>query len=157
MQASLQQLHFYKKKERENIRIENASDSFQLVGLAMTLLVAIILGAATGFFISMKKLFETIPDNQLFNDELFWVIAEDDSAGFYQPEVRIHVQVKAKYELLQPGAKRGSIPRRRSRARSTSKDLTHDLAIKTVADRVAVSVQGNQLRVPGEEGSEYLP
>ena len=119
----------------------------------MTLLVAIILGAATGFFISMKKLFETIPDNQLFNDELFWVIAEDDSAGFYQPEVRI--QVKAKYELLQPGAKRGSIPRRRSRARSTSKDLTHDLAIKTVADRV--SVQGNQLRVPGEEGSEYLP
>ena len=65
------------------------------------------------------------------------------------------MQVKAKYELLQPGAKRGSIPRRRSRARSTSKDLTHDLAIKTVADRV--SVQGNQLRVPGEEGSEYLP
>ena len=58
--------------------------------------------------------------------------------------------------LLQAG-KRGSIPRRRSRARSTSKDLTHDVAIKTVVDRVAVNVQGNQLRVPGEEGSEYLP
>ena len=38
-----------------------------------------------------------------------------------------------------------------------SKDLTHDVAIKTVADRLAVNVQGNQLRVPGEEGSEYLP
>ena len=59
--------------------------------------------------------------------------------------------------LLQPGTKRGSIPRRRSRARSMSKDLTHDVAIKTVADRLAVNVQGNQLRVPGEEGSEYLP
>ena len=80
---------FLPKKKREHTKIENASDSFQLVGLAMTLLVAIILGAATGFFISMKKLFETIPDNQLFNDELFWVIAEDDSAGFYQPEVRM--------------------------------------------------------------------
>ena len=53
----------------------------------MTLLVSIILGAATGFFINMKKLFETIPDDQLFNDELFWVIADDDNAGFYQPEV----------------------------------------------------------------------
>ena len=41
-----------------------------------------------------------------------------------------------------------------------SKDLTHDVAIKTIADRLAVNVQGNQLRVPGEEGSEhseYLP
>ena len=54
----------------------------------MTLLASIILGAATGLFISMKKLFETIPDDQLFNDELFWVIADDDNAGFYQPEVK---------------------------------------------------------------------
>ena len=61
---------------------------FQLVGLGMTLLASIILGAATGLFISMKKLFETIPDDQLFNDELFWVIADDDNAGFYQPEVK---------------------------------------------------------------------
>ena len=59
----------------------------QLVGLGVTLLAAIILGAATGLFISMKKLFETIPDDQLFNDELFWVIADDDNAGFDQPEV----------------------------------------------------------------------
>ena len=57
------------------------------MGLAVTLLVAIVLGAATGLFISMKKLFETIPDDQLFNDELFWAIADDDNAGFYQPEV----------------------------------------------------------------------
>ena len=136
----------------------------------MTLLVSIILGAATGFFINMKKLFETIPDDQLFNDELFWVIADDDNAGFYQPEVITNSRMNRRkmpkwhasnvhHYLLQPGAKRGSIPRRRSRARSTSKDLTHDVAIKTVADRMAVNVPGNQLRVPGpgEEGSEYLP
>ena len=42
----------------------------QLLGLAITLLVSIILGAATGLFISMKKLFETIPDDQLFDDEV---------------------------------------------------------------------------------------
>ena len=59
----------------------------QLVGLGVTLLAAVILGAATGLFISTKKLFETIPDDQLFNDELFWVIADDDNAGFDQPEV----------------------------------------------------------------------
>ena len=57
------------------------------MGLAITLVVSIVLGAATGVFISMKKLFETIPDDQLFNDELFWVISDDDNAGFYQPEV----------------------------------------------------------------------
>ena len=43
---------------------------FQLLGLGITLLVSIILGAATGLFISMKKLFETIPDDQLFDDEV---------------------------------------------------------------------------------------
>ena len=42
----------------------------QLLGLGITLLVSIILGAATGLFISMKKLFETIPDDQLFDDEV---------------------------------------------------------------------------------------
>ena len=42
----------------------------QLLGLGLTLLVSIILGAATGLFISMKKLFETIPDDQLFDDEV---------------------------------------------------------------------------------------
>ena len=40
------------------------------MGLAITLVVSIVLGAATGVFISMKKLFETIPDDQLFNDEV---------------------------------------------------------------------------------------
>ena len=42
----------------------------QLLGLGITLLVSIILGSATGLFISMKKLFETIPDDQLFDDEV---------------------------------------------------------------------------------------
>ena len=66
------------------------------MGLAVTLLVAIVLGAATGLFISMKKLFETIPDDQLFNDELFWAIADDDNAGFYQPEV---IEIQSKYPM----------------------------------------------------------
>ena len=85
-------------------------------------------------------------------------MADDDNAGFYQPEVfKHHLLSPLNHQPMRQAGKRGSIPRRRSRARSTSKDLTHDVAIKTVADRVAVNVQGNQLRVPGEEGSEYLP
>ena len=63
------------------------------------------------------------------------------------------------HQLVCQGGKRGSISRRRSRARSSSKDLTYDASIKAVAEKVAVNPEGNQLKVPGEreEGSEYLP
>ena len=63
------------------------------------------------------------------------------------------------YQLMCQGGKRGSISRRRSRARSSSKDLTYDASVKSVAEKVAVNPEGNQLNVPGEgeKGSEYLP
>ena len=63
------------------------------------------------------------------------------------------------HQLMRQGGKRSSISRRRSRARSSSKDLTYDASIKAVAEKVTVNPEGNQLKVPGEgeEGSEYLP
>lgn len=84
---ALMQVSQHHRQQRRKSRKKTESYIFQLVGLGVTLLVAVILGAATGLFISTKKLFETIPDDQLFNDELFWVIADDDNAGFDQPEV----------------------------------------------------------------------
>ena len=63
------------------------------------------------------------------------------------------------HQLMCQGGKRGSISRRRSRARSSSKDLTYDASIKAVAEKVAVKPDGNQVNVPGEgeKGSGYLP
>ena len=63
------------------------------------------------------------------------------------------------HQLMCQGGKRGSISRRRSRARSSSKDLTYDASIKAVTEKVAVNPEGNQLKVPGEreEGSDCLP
>jgi len=81
--------HLLKKVQLENPEIEageGRSLSFQalvqLIGLAVTFGLAITTGAVTGLLISFKKLFEPIPDDQLFDDELFWEIADDDNAGF---------------------------------------------------------------------------
>jgi uncharacterized protein YneF (UPF0154 family) len=107
----------------------------QLIGLGITMFVSIVLGALTGLFISNKKIFDPIPDDQLFDDEVFWELADDDSAGFQQPDTT---------------GKRASISRRRSRARSTSKDLTHDVAIKSI------SVSGGRGTVHRQEDNFVL-
>lgn len=88
------------------------------MSLGLTFFLAIVLGAATGLLITFEKIFESVPDDQMFDDELFWHMAEDDSAGFHQH---------------QETSKRGSVSRRRSRGRSSSKDLSNDSAIRSMA------------------------
>ena len=82
----------------------------------MTLLVSIILGAVTGLLISMKQLFDPIPDDQLFDDEVFWAVADGDSAG---------------YQQLAKDSRRGS--RRRSRTHRGSNAQEHEGAIKAIS------------------------
>lgn len=96
----------------------------------MTLLVAIILGAVTGLLISMKQLFDPIPDDQLFDDEVFWAVADGDSAGYQQ--------------LPADNSRRGS--RRRSRAHRGSNAQDHEVAIK------AISVSWSGATVPWSPG-----
>ena len=111
--------HLLKKVQLENPEItagEGRSLSFQalvqLIALAVTFAMAIAVGAVTGLLISFKKLFEPVPDDQLFDDELFWNIADDDNAGFDYSN------------------KPSKTPtRRRSRARSISQhDNSEDIA-----------------------------
>ena len=62
-------------------------------------MVSLVLGWIVGTIMSVKKLCDNIDHDQLFDDELFWEIADDDNAG-----VDLNKDVK----------------RRKSRARSTS-------------------------------------
>ena len=75
--------------------------------------MSIGVGVITGLLISFKKLFEPVPDDQLFDDEIFWNIADDDNAGY-----------------ADMGAKSSKTPtRRRSRARSiTQSDNSAEIA-----------------------------
>ena len=54
----------------------------QLTALAVTLLIAILTGGITGLFISFNHLFGVIPNDKLFDDEMFFEVAEDDDAGY---------------------------------------------------------------------------
>ena len=109
--------HLLKKAQQENSNIvagEGRSLSFQalvqLIGLAVTFALSIVSGGVAGLLISFKKLFENVPDDQLFDDELFWNIADDDNAGFVEKTSRTPI-------------------RRRSRARSLSKhDQSEEVA-----------------------------
>ena len=125
------------------------------MSLGLTFFLAIVLGAATGLLITFEKIFESVPDDQMFDDELFWHMAEDDSAGFHQH---------------QETSKRGSVSRRRSRGRSSSKDLSNDSAIRSMAVsqesgagtgvmpyfQEKLHGEGHSLQVP-KEGPHYLP
>ena len=95
----------------------------------MTLVVALVLGWIVGTIMSVKKLCDNIDYDQLFDDELFWEIADDDNAGY-----DVNKDVK----------------RRKSRARSTS------LAkIGSAGEKDGLDVDNNnlQLQIP----ASYLP
>ncbi|XP_023323296.1 ammonium transporter Rh type A [Eurytemora carolleeae] len=54
----------------------------QLLTLGATLLIAIVSGLVVGIFISIQKLFDTIPDEELFDDDLFWNMPDHDDVGY---------------------------------------------------------------------------
>merc|ERR1712198_99721 len=54
----------------------------QLLGLGITLAVSIVTGLVTGTIMSVNTLCDVINDDQLFDDELFWEVAEDDNPGY---------------------------------------------------------------------------
>jgi len=74
----------------------------QLLALVITLVAAIITGLVTGLLVSFSKLFEPLAHDQLFDDQPFWNMAENDDVGW--PAVGL--------EAMQ---------RRKSRSRSISK------------------------------------
>ena len=98
-------------------------------GLGMTLVVAIVLGWIVGTIMSVKKLCDNIDNDQLFDDELFWEIADDDNAG---------------YDVTK------DTRRRKSRARSTSLSKIGSAGEK---DEIDVDQNNLQLQIP----SSYLP
>ena len=57
----------------------------QLIALATTLVVAIVSGLLVGLFISFEKIFEPVPDDELFDDDPFWNMADHDNVGFQHP------------------------------------------------------------------------
>ena len=138
--------HLLKKVQLENPAIkagEGRSLSFQalvqLIALGVTFAMAIAVGGVTGLLISFKKLFEPVPDDQLFDDEIFWNIADDDNAGFDES-----------------GKKSSKTPtRRRSRARSVSH---HDNSEEVAAIAKMVHNQGQMKETHLHPASAaYLP
>ena len=51
-------------------------------GLGLTLVVSVVLGAVVGTVMSIHKLCDGIDHDKLFEDELFWEMAEDDNPGY---------------------------------------------------------------------------
>jgi len=50
---------------------------FQILGLVVTLFIAIVTGAATGFFLNNVKIFEPMTDYELFDDAHFWTLPDE--------------------------------------------------------------------------------
>jgi len=50
---------------------------FQILGLVVTLFIAIVTGAATGFFLNNAKIFEPMTDYELFDDAHFWTLPDE--------------------------------------------------------------------------------
>ena len=48
----------------------------------MTLVVSVVLGGVVGTVMSIHKLCDGIDHDKLFEDELFWELAEDDNPGY---------------------------------------------------------------------------
>ena len=48
----------------------------------MTLVVSVVLGVVVGTVMSIHKLCDSIDHDKLFEDELFWELAEDDNPGY---------------------------------------------------------------------------
>ena len=51
-------------------------------GLAITLVTSLVLGFITGTLMSLQSLCDGIESHKLFDDELFWELAEDDNPGY---------------------------------------------------------------------------
>ena len=57
-------------------------------GLAITLAVSLLVGGVVGLLISVKPC-NPLDYSQLFDDELFWELAEDDNPGYDLNDKRI--------------------------------------------------------------------
>ena len=50
--------------------------------MAITLVCSLVLGFITGTLMSIQSLCDGIESDKLFDDELFWEMAEDDNPGY---------------------------------------------------------------------------
>jgi len=50
---------------------------FQILGLVVTLFIAIVTGAATGFILNTAKIFDPLKDYELFDDAHFWTLPDE--------------------------------------------------------------------------------
>jgi len=66
----------------------------QLIALGSTLVISIVTGLVTGVLISFGKLFEGVADHEMFDDEHFWNMADDDDVGW--PDKGVHGRRKSR-------------------------------------------------------------
>ena len=108
----------------------------QLAGLALTLATSVILGLLVGAMMSLTKLCDGLPHHQLFDDELYWHLPDNDNAGFHADQTQ-------------------GVMRRRSRVRSSSVGIEKDKHFSAIAE-IGVSetvLEPDHLQAP----NTYLP
>ena len=107
----------------------------QLAGLAITLALSILLGLLVGVIMSLARVCDRLPHHQLFDDELFWQLPDNDCAGFQLDQTT-------------------GVNRRRSRARSSSVGIEKDKHFSAIAEIVVRdTTDPDHLQTP----NTYLP